>query len=1083
MKRCPPVGAVLLVLCTAAAARADDEPCPADRPAVGTLLAAEGRVSIAGRALAAATRPLCADEPVEVGAGSRATLRLDAADTVLRLDAGSGLVALAPDDPGSGVVRLLRGTLYFLSQVRRTLTVETPYVTVGIDGTELLVEVRPGLTDVLVLDGRARLSDRLRAPVGDLLTGEEARVGADGRLARRGAPAGRGEPLRAMARDRLGWTLWYPAVIESEAARHPGIAAAAALLARGRVAEAEARLARLGAQGGEEAGLASGLRAVIALARADLDGADAAAARAVAAAPEAAGAFLARSYARQARGELEPALEDARRATRIAPTSPLAVAREAELRLSLGDLRGARRAAERALQLDPSALAHTVLGFVELAGARAAIAERRFRAALAVDPSSPAAHLGLGLALVRQGRPGEGRAAIEAAAALDPRAALPRTYLGRALAEESRIAEALGQLELAKAFDPSDPTPWLAAARIAQLANRPVEALREAERSIALNDARAPFRSRLLLDQDRAVRGAALARIFQDLGFDRAADLTAARALEADPASAAAHRFLAESLARRPRHEVAQVSELLQSQLLDPLAREPVRPQLLFAGLDTVAGGSPFTVGPGEYGALLDRDRAQLALAGLAGDDHQLGGEAVVGLVHGRASLSGSIAHEESEGFRANNDFANDLLTAFGQLQLAPELSIQLEYRGRRTERGDLELRFDPDDFGGQRNRIDQDIGRVGVRWAPAPGHVLLASGIWVDRDEEAEEEGIGAVLEDRGPQAEAQYLLTGPLGSLVLGGGIAELDTRLDYRNAPPALDLPESTDDRLLQTGLYGYLTWRASRRLTVTGGLSVDRLSRGGDDDGQLDPKLGLSFDLTDAVRLRAAAFRTLKRPIAADQTLEPTTVAGFNQLFDDLDGTDAWRYGVGLDWRVAPDLLLGIELSQRDLHAPISDAKIDEEPLIEEDRREQEARAFAYWTPGDRLALSLAPELTYFDLGSPSTVDVPRNVWTVAAPLAARWFHPDGLYAGLQATFLFQDVEQAPGAGDSGSSTAVLLDALAGWRRPGGGLLLGLEVQNLLDTEFDHRDDNYLSATKRNARFRPDRRITARLAVRF
>ncbi len=43
------------------------------------------------------------------------------------------------------------------------------------------------------------------------------------------------------------------------------------------------------------------------------------------------------------------------------------------------------------------------------------------------------------------------------------------------------------------------------------------------QRSIALNDNRAIFRSRLLLDEDLAVRSAGLGGIYRNLGFERLA--------------------------------------------------------------------------------------------------------------------------------------------------------------------------------------------------------------------------------------------------------------------------------------------------------------------------------------------------------------------------------------------------------------------------------------------------------------------------------------------------------------------------------------------------------------------------------
>jgi hypothetical protein len=43
------------------------------------------------------------------------------------------------------------------------------------------------------------------------------------------------------------------------------------------------------------------------------------------------------------------------------------------------------------------------------------------------------------------------------------------------------------------------------------------------------------------------------------------------RLLNINPSNYSAHRFLADSYAALPRHEIARVSELLQSQLLQPV--------------------------------------------------------------------------------------------------------------------------------------------------------------------------------------------------------------------------------------------------------------------------------------------------------------------------------------------------------------------------------------------------------------------------------------------------------------------------------------------------------------------------------
>ena len=93
------------------------------------------------------------------------------------------------------------------------------------------------------------------------------------------------------------------------------------------------------------------------------------------------------------------------------------------------------------------------------------------------------------------------RFAFQAAAALGPQRAIFRSYLGKAASELGDRKAADKKFNLAKRLDPNDPTAWLYSALHLWQENRLNESIRDLERSIDLNDQRAPFRSRLLLDQ------------------------------------------------------------------------------------------------------------------------------------------------------------------------------------------------------------------------------------------------------------------------------------------------------------------------------------------------------------------------------------------------------------------------------------------------------------------------------------------------------------------------------------------------------------------------------------------------------
>src|SRR6266498_2506795 len=75
------------------------------------------------------------------------------------------------------------------------------------------------------------------------------------------------------------------------------------------------------------------------------------------------------------------------------------------------------------------------------------------------------------------------------------------------------------ELTLAKSLDPNDPSSWLYAALLDQQQNRINDGIRDLETSKRLNDNRSLYRSRHLLDEDQAVRGANLSAIYRDAGF------------------------------------------------------------------------------------------------------------------------------------------------------------------------------------------------------------------------------------------------------------------------------------------------------------------------------------------------------------------------------------------------------------------------------------------------------------------------------------------------------------------------------------------------------------------------------------
>ncbi|HEX9595705.1 MAG TPA: tetratricopeptide repeat protein, partial [Anaerolineales bacterium] len=576
------------------------EPC---EPWVAKVVAVEGVVQArrAGDTLwqpVSASQTYCPGDVIWVQERSRAALVLRN-DINLRLDQHTTMSLAEPEQQRTSLLDLLSGAAYFFSRVSRSLRVMTPFVNAAVEGTEFFVKVERDQAFLSIFEGQVSAVNQAGSLM--LASGQSA-------TARSGeAPLAR---VVIRPRDAVQWALYYPPILDYRLGdfangadadwrsmvrrsiqfyREGNLAMAFAsiagvpeaisdprfftyravlLLSVGRIEEAQAdveKALRLDPRHSP----AFAVRSVIALAQNETAEALRLARTAVELDPPSAAAKVALSYAQQADFDLKGALATLQEAVKLAPENALAWARLAELWLSLGNLDKALKAAQKAVKLHPNlARTQTVLGFAYLTQIKTRDAKKAFEQAIQLDQADPLPRLGLGLAKIREGGLESGREEIEIAVSLDPNNSLARSYLGKAYYEEKRDPLARDQLAIAKELDPKDPTPWFYDAIRKQSLNRPVEALQDLQKSIELNDNRAVYRSRLLLDSDLAARGAALGRIYNELGFQQLALAEAWQSLSVDPANYSAHRFLADSYAALPRHEIARVSELLQSQLL-----------------------------------------------------------------------------------------------------------------------------------------------------------------------------------------------------------------------------------------------------------------------------------------------------------------------------------------------------------------------------------------------------------------------------------------------------------------------------------------------------------------------------------
>jgi len=1016
----------------------------------------------------------------------------------------------------------MNGASHFFSRSPRTLKVMTPFVNGNVEGTEFLARVDEHGTVLTIFEGRVAAVNEFGSVM--VASGQSAL-----------AKAGQAPQLIAVVRprDAVHWALYYPAVIDFRPDDFPGdgwrkttresiesyrannirgafsrlaevphenvrnsrffLYRAMLLLTVGQVNDAVRDIDRA-LEIDSSNGDALALRSVIALVQNRKEEALKYAAAAVDAAPGSSSARIALSYAQQAHFDLDGALESVREAVHLDPENALAWARLSELWLSVGDLDQSLHAAQRAADIHPDlARTQSVLGFACLTQIKLEESRNAFTKAIALDTADPQPRLGLGLAVIREGNLEEGRRQIEISTALDPNNALVRSYMGKAYYEEKRDRLARREYAAAKELDPKDPTPWLYDAIMKHAENRPVEAMQDLETSMELNDNRAVYRSQLMLDQDLAARSAGLARIYSDLGFEQRALVEGWESLNDDPSNFSAHRLLADLYSALPRHEQARTSELLQSQLLQPINITPVQPQLAESDLRIYEGTGPASPSFNEYGPLFNRNRTNLQASGVWGEKGILGDEVALNALYNRFSMSLGQFYYESDGFRANNDQQKEIYNLFMQGSLSYKTSLQAELRYTDTEYGDLPLRFDPTNFfASDRSRDRDKLVRIGLHHAFSTNSDTLLSLIYGKGVYNLSfvDPGLAAAIQMNADsyQGEVQHIYRSSFFHAVAGAGYTDVnaDDESKFTMEIPGLGsrVFESRDDwDMHHSNLYVYTYWNVPKSVTWILGASGDfyRDTKADVDHDQLNPKIGLSWNLSPSTTLRLAAFRMLNKTLVTSQTVEPTQVAGFNQLFDDPAGTKSWRYGAAVDQKFRRDLFGGLELSKRDMDVPyLVPTPTGLEPAMAK-WKEEIARVYLYWTPAAWLAVSgeYQYERSEHDFYLPGPEDFIKAE-THRFPLGLNFFCPLGFTAGLKATYVDQEVDYEYPAWNivTGSDDFWVFDASVGYRLPKRYGILSVEAKNIFNAGFRFQDTDPASP-----RISPERLVVGKFTLSF
>jgi Flp pilus assembly protein TadD len=912
-------------------------------------------------------------DKVRTGLKSRAAVRLSN-QSILRLNKLTTIEIQAPaQEAKRTILDLKSGAAYFYNREQPgETTFRTPTASGAIRGTEFHLAVDDaGKTVLTLIDGAVDLRNELGQVT--LVSGEQGVV-----------EAGKAPRKTAMldAFNIIQWALYYPGVLdlrdlswnEDDAIRaslqayktgdllrgvadYPTNRIAASvsekiynagiLLSVGQVDETEQILSTVGKDDPKAARLAEALREVIAAVKyksflRKLP-------------PELATEWLAHSYYEQSRSHLESARDAARQAVQVSPEFGLAWARLGELEFSFGQIDAALAAVNKSLQLSPrNAEAHSLQGFLLAAQDRNDRALDSFNNAIELDGALGNAWLGRGLIQIRNGDREAGRKDLQTAVALEPNRAILRSYLGKAQFHEGNQRLARKEIDLGRKLDPSDPTAYLYSALLEQQENKLNQAVRDLEKSQELNNNRSVFRSRLLLDQDRAVRSANLASIYRDDGLYDQSFREAGRSVNYDYGNYSAHLFLAESYdaLRDPRqvnlrYETPWLSELFMANLLAPVQ----------------AGNLSQNISQQEYSRLFEGDK--LGFSSLSeyfsnGDWFQ------------RASQYGNFGsfgyaldadYRSLNGWRPNNDVESTTAFVKAKEQITPKDSILFQGIYYNFEAGDVAQYYDQQSAS-QTQRVkerQEPIIFAGYHHEWSPGvHSLLMFGHFDDTFLRTDNGGTNiqtivpnpaffsntgrrSSLDYRseldGYSAEFQQIWDVTKHNIIAGtrfqSGASDTSVNIAPTNSGIFFPLPataQRVETDLQRFNVYLYENYQIFEPLQLIGGISYDRLHYPVNIDvapitdreavrEQISPKAGFILRPWEQAFIRGAYTRSLGGVFFDNSLrLEPVQVAGFTQAYRSLvpesvlgivPGARFETYNLGFDERFFKNTYFGID----------------------------------------------------------------------------------------------------------------------------------------------------------------------------
>jgi outer membrane receptor protein involved in Fe transport len=252
-----------------------------------------------------------------------------------------------------------------------------------------------------------------------------------------------------------------------------------------------------------------------------------------------------------------------------------------------------------------------------------------------------------------------------------------------------------------------------------------------------------------------------------------------------------------------------------------------------------------------------------------------------------------------------------------------------------------------------------------------------------------------------------------------------------------------------------LYLYNQFDLATKVNLTLGLSYESFDSSFLLDKQINPKFGLTWEPMSTLSFRMAYMENLVRPNFLEQSIEPTQVAGFNQINRVYEGSVIQQTGIGFDTKLNSKVNLGADFERMNLdvvrYAGIYDKFYN---FLKQDI----SNVYFNWTPTENLGLRFAFEYDRLTGKKPLISELK----TKRVPIGINYYWSSGAF--LMAEGIYTKQKMAYFTQNQQLENFWNFNITTGYRFPNRYGKVELIVNNLLDKQFGYYESTLIYDTE-------------------